>query len=114
MPDATEINNPTWKKLPPLTEELHSGCLICGSKPIELPLTKILAVGFGNVEVTKGSATIWSGDDVRVTLESIELKALEDPDHDYRVRFITPLWEGVWQRQEVGQWLLVWKGPGFA
>ena len=110
MSDAAKVG---WTKLVPLAEPVHSGCLLCGSKPIELPLTKMLCVGFGDVTVSRDEEIIWQGDDDSVTLERFEEMAKLDPDHNWHVTFNAPLWEGIWQRQD-GKWLLVWKGMGFA
>lgn len=104
----------TWEKLPPLTEPVHSGCLNCGSKPITLPLSKQLSVGFGQVRVSRDGETVWSGDDSSVWLRRFEKRAAADPDHDWRVYFLAPLWEGEWQRQGEGQWVAVSRGIGFA
>ncbi len=104
----------SWTKLPPLAEPVHSGCLNCGSKPIRMPLRRILAVGFGSVTITRDGGFIWSGDSEEKTLKEFERRAMLDPDHDWRVEFLTPFWSGVWQRHGLARWNLVIKGEGFA
>ena len=106
----------SWEKLPVIEGGVSSGCLHCGTKPTELPLTKLLAVGFGEVVVTKDRFHVWSegsegGDKL---LEEFEKLAQEDPDHDWRVSFDAPMYSATWQRQGHGKWMLVAKGDGFA
>lgn len=106
----------TWKKLEPLAEKeagFKSGCLNCGPQPVTLPLDAILAVGFGQVTVSKDGDLVWCGDDPTKELSQVEEKAKEDPDHDWRVCFYGPLSESEYQRQD-GNWVLVRKGMGFA
>lgn len=103
-----------WTKLPPLEYGgYRSNCLTGGPQPTELPVSAILAVGFGYVTVSKDGERLWSGDDERVTLRRFERQAAKDPDHDWRVLFYGPLSEPEYQRQD-GKWLLVRKGEGFA
>lgn len=103
-----------WKKLPPYRGSLAKGCLTCGSAHDVLPLNSSLAVGFGLVTVTRDGDVVWQGDDSGVWLRRFERRAAKDPDHDWRVRFDAPLWDGVYQRQGEAHWVLVEKGRGFA
>ena len=91
-----------WTKQPPY--EAHD----------ELPLMAMLSVGFGSVTVTRDDETVWSGDDPRVRLRRFERRAAADLEHDWRVRFDAPLWDGVYQRHGERHWVLIEKGLGFA
>jgi len=103
-----------WTKLPAYEGSRSKGCLHCGSVHEALPLTHPLAVGFGQVTVTRDGEYVWAGDDPSVWLRRFERRAAADPNHDWRVRFDAPLWEGVYQRQGEAYWVLVEKGMGFA
>jgi hypothetical protein len=104
----------SWMKLPPHEGSHSKGCLCCGSVVETLPLSTVLAVGFGMVTVTRDDDVVWAGDDEHVWLRRFERRAQADPDHDWRVRFDAPLWDGVYQRHAEGEWVLVEKGRGFA
>lgn len=110
MPDRPAA----WTKLAPYEGSRSKGCLHCGLAHEALPLTTPLAVGFGQVAVTRDSETVWSGDDPGVWLRRFERRAAADPDHDWRVVFLAPLWDGVYQRHGEAHWVLVEKGMGFA
>jgi len=43
-----------------------------------------------------------------------EERAAKDPDHDWRISFVAPLYEACYQRQGDKHWVLVSKGEGFA
>ena len=102
-----------WTKLPPL-DRPSQGCLFCPPKPVVLPISTPLAVGFGVVCVTRDGETVWAGDDPGVWLWRFEHRAADDPDHDWRVRFHAPLSDNTYQRQGEREWVLVEKGIGFA
>lgn len=102
-----------WTKLPAL-EYSSQGCHCCPRKPVVLPISTPLAVGFGMVEVTRDGELVWSGDDARVWLRRFERRAAVDPDHDWRVQFYAPLSDNTYQRQGEREWVLVEKGQGFA
>lgn len=103
-----------WEKLPPLDGGSGHGCLNCPGKPHALPMSTVLAVGFGMVTVTKGDEVVWVGDDEHRWLRRYERMAAADPDHDWRVEFIGPLSESTYQRQGEREWVLVERGMGFA
>lgn len=98
--------------LPALDQPAYGGCLNCGPRPNVLDLSRRLAVGFGSVEVTRDGQRVWSGDSERKRLAHAELWARETPG-DWRVRFVSPLSETLYQRKADG-WVLVWRGFGFA
>lgn len=91
----------------------HGDCLNCGPSPDELPLAAVLAVGFGAVTVTRNGKLIWQGDDERRTMRWVERKARAAPNFDWRVHFISPMRERLYQRQG-GKWVLIQQGMGFA
>ena len=89
------------------------GCLNCGAPPTTLPPKAVLAVGFGIVSVSRDHNTIWSGDDERMTTYRWTRTAKKEPDHDWRIEFLGPLHEEVYQFQE-GEWVMISPGLGFA
>jgi hypothetical protein len=101
-----------FAKLPPIPGFQH--CNICPPRTEAMPLDAPLAIGFGQVEVTKGDETVWQGDDAGVLLYRFEAEALRDPDHDWRVSIDGPLYSAVYQRHGRGYWVLVERGEGFA
>jgi hypothetical protein len=102
-----------WRKRKPIEEGVSTGCLCCGHKASLLSMDRVLAVGFGMVQVTKGKEPVWSGDDMDKTIREFEERARKEPG-DWRVRFDAPLWNGVWQRHTKDTWVLIEKGQGFA
>jgi len=48
------------------------------------------------------------------TLATYEAEAVLDPDHDWRVLFYGAMHEEEYQRQDVGSWVLIRSGMGFA
>lgn len=104
---------PAWK-VEPLEGGAPSGCLNCPGRPATLEEGAVLAVGFGFVTVSKDGETVWSGDDEIRTIDEFEVMAAADPDHDWRVEFMAPLYEAEYQRQGLGYWVCVRKGMGFA
>lgn len=103
-----------WTKLPAYEGSRTKGCLNCGGVHETLPMSSVLAVGFGIVIVSRDDETVWSGDDPHVWIRRFERRAAADPDHDWRVEFIGPLWDATYQRQGERHWVLVQKGLGFA
>ena len=89
-------------------------CLNCPPRPETMPLTCPLAIGFGTVTVSKDDEVLWSGDDEHVWLRRFENKALKDPDHDWRVKILGPIYECTYQRHDKGEWALIERGEGFA
>ena len=76
----------------------------------------IIAVGFGDATVTRDGEVVYQEnlyDDFHY-LQEFERMASIDPDHDWRVRLRGPLYEEVYQRQGVGEWVLIYDGKGFA
>lgn len=109
----------TWIKETPVSAGTVP-CLICGcGAHASLSMDRLLAVGFGDVSVTKDGELIWSETQVPKDGEfwegkDAEAAALSDPDHDWRVTFIAPLYDSEYQRQGDGHWPLIRKGLGFA
>jgi hypothetical protein len=106
-----------WTKLPPLKGGIM-GCANCGYKPSIAEMERRIAVGFGAATLSKDSEIVWSEDNKEwedcMTVAEAEEMAAADPDHDWRIHLFAPLSEVEYQRQDVGQWVLVKKGMGFA
>ena len=137
----------TWMKQPVWAGPVYMGCVHC-SPMVEnghfCQLDRLLAVGFGDVTVTKDEETLYSectfmqahepsdpggmdddafGEELMdsgenmvdyPTLATYEEQAASDPDHDWRVRFYGPLHEETYQRQGPEAWVLIHSGMGFA
>lgn len=95
--------------------------MICGSGAQDtLPMTAVLAVGFGAVLVICGGKTIYSERDRLAerlplwTAQDAEAAAQKTPRRDWRITFLAPMYEAEYQRQGAAHWVLVRKGPGFA
>lgn len=99
---------PAFSKRP-----VSGGCLSCPPKPAVLPLERVCAVGFGLVCVTRDGETVWAGDSEKKRVAHFELRARETPG-DWRIRFSSALSEVLYQRQGEGDWVLVFRGMGFA
>lgn len=106
-----------WEKLPAV-EVGHVGCLNCGYKHSILPMTSIIAVGFGWASLQKDDEKIYTetddDDDDFMTVENAETLAAADPDHDWRIHLCAPLSERHYQRQGAAHWVLYETGKGFA
>jgi len=78
----------SWEKLPPIAAG-SKGCLCCGELHTSLPMDALLAVGFGDANVTRDGALVYSEEEVRNgtywTAQQAEKLAEEDPDHDWRI-----------------------------
>ena len=101
-----------WYKEP--VDKANVGCLNCGAPPIVMERYRRLSVGFGQVMVTKDDECLWGGDDWDVSAEPYSVMAEQDPDHDWRIYYCSPMYEAEYQRQGEGEWILVKKGEGFA
>jgi len=113
-PAVCAHDRPDWWREPLADRGFRSGCLNCGACPDALPLTTPLCVGFGFVSVTRDGESIWSGDDMGVWLRRFERRAASDPDHDWRVEFVGPMSETIYQRHGTAEWVLIAIGNGFA
>jgi hypothetical protein len=102
----------TFTKLPPVEGFQH--CNVCPPRTQEMPLDAPLAIGFGQVSVTKNDLTIWAGDDDEIRLVRFEQQAKGAPDNDWRVHIDGPLYSATYQRHGEGSWVLVERGEGFA
>ena len=110
----------TFVKQKPIEEnDMHIGCGTCSPVTHILEMGRILAVGFGLCNATKDGVFIYDEQDVEDGQEYpnaqwLESVAKNDPDHDYRVSFYTPLHDEVYQRQGDDYWVMIESGPGFA
>lgn len=79
-------------------------CLTCGCGAHDtMGMERLLAVGFGDVSVTCDGRRVYSENEVKNEEfwigQNAEAAANSDPNHDWRVHFIAPLYEAVYQRQ---------------
>ncbi len=106
-----------WEKLP-IVEGRSSACACCGFKPTQACMGMMIAVGFGDANVTKNGEVVYSEsrtDEGEYWLvEDAENAAMLDPDNDWRIRLRGPLSDWEYQRQGPKEWLLVHRGNGFA
>jgi len=91
-----------------------------------MPMDALLGVGFGDVTVTRDNEYVWSETNAVHKAERLkrdpmlwqgkdaEEAAAKDPNHDWRVHFVAPLYEALYQRQGKEHWVLVERGEGFA
>ena len=81
-----------------------------------------IAVGFGSALVVKDGEIIYHERDYRHdetynpiwTVADAEKEAVKAPNHDWRIVIESALWDGEYQRQGIGKWVLVKEGEGFA
>jgi hypothetical protein len=107
----------SWTKEPPYTGDIHQGCLNCPPVLPIAPMNMLIGVGFGYAAVTRDKKVIYQekyGDDNIPTLQKFEDMAEKDPDHDWRVILNAPLRGRTYQRQGVGEWVLIESNSGFA
>lgn len=108
-----------YEKLPGI-EGGRGGCACCGYQYQHLPMSSLIAVGFGVAQVTKNGQVVYDEldyieDEERIwTAQDAEDIAKKDPDNDWRIRLEAPLSERHYQRQGDGLWVLYKKGIGFA
>jgi hypothetical protein len=109
----------SYKKMTPIASK-HVGCLNCDRPYSELPMTAIIAVGFGDATVTlhghkvyNEHETLQEGNEIW-TVADAETEALKQPDQDWRIHLIGPLSERHYQRQGEAKWVLYEEGIGFA
>lgn len=106
-----------WKKENPIDQkEMHIGCLNCSPVTHKLDMKRILAVGFGEVTVTRDGYCMYSESecDVHPIAQFYEDEAAKYPDHDWRIHFFAPLHEEEYQRHGPENWVMISSGPGFA
>ena len=108
----------SWEKLEPIKATI-SGCVTCGTLVEKAPMDMVIAVGFGDAQVTKDGETIYSELDHQDdwnklwTFQDAENAAKKDPDHDWRVVMDGPLRGRTFQRHGDGEWVLVAENNGF-
>ena len=93
------------------------GCLCCGYQHAILPMTAIIAVGFGSATLEKNNELIYSEpqySEEYMSVEEAEQIAIKETDNDWRIHLIAPLSERHYQRQGNNHWVLYEKGQGFA
>lgn len=114
-----------WIKLPAI--EGRTACYTCGCGSHDiLEMDRLLVVGFGDVSVKKNGLTVWSEMDAMHESErenkdptlweakDAEKIAKDDPDNDWRIHFLAPMYEAEYQRQGEAHWVLISRGEGFA
>lgn len=112
----------SFEKLPAIQGSVS--CLTCGCGAHEtLEMGRVLAVGFGDVVATRDGITIYSESEAERNgaewedywnTQKVEDVAKTDPNHDWRINFMAPLYGAEYQRQGDGHWVLVRKDQGFA
>lgn len=106
-----------WKKLPAYEGKVHQGCSACGPVEEIASLDMVVAVGFGCAMVTCGKEVVFMekpNDENFRTLAEFEEMAMKNPNHSWLVTLQGPLRGRVYQRQDVGKWVLIKSNPGFA
>lgn len=81
-----------------------------------LPGNFTIAVGFGSAVVLRDGEAVYEevdGEDP-ITVAAAEDMAARDPDHDWRIFLVAPLYEAEFQRHAPGRWLPISRGRGFA
>ncbi len=108
-------------KVSPYTGDVHRGCLCCAPIEAKAPMGMLIGVGFGQAQVLKDGVVVFDENEVPVETEEdyhylyeFEDMALLDPDHDWRVILHAPLRSREYQRHDVGTWMLIKSGEGFA
>ena len=107
----------SFEKLPAVKGSV--ACLTCGAgAKSDIEMDTVIAVGFGFAGYSKDGKELWSegrsdGSEYP-TVATVEKLAKEAPDHDWRIYFFGPMWEGEYQRQGKGVWVLIKEGQGFA
>jgi hypothetical protein len=101
-------------------KDLHLGCLNCSTAALQAPMSMLICVGFGSAVVTKDGETVYDGErDLHdgkepKTVRDIELMAVDDPDHDWRIIKDGPLHGETFQRHGVDNWVCIESNQGFA
>lgn len=105
----------------------RTACAFCGCGAHDtFPEDGLVAVGFGTASLTKDGEEVWSEqsenhkaeqekrDPLYLEGKDCEEMAAKDPDHDWRIEIMAPLYEATYQRQGEKHWVLVQRGEGFA
>jgi hypothetical protein len=82
----------------------------------------VIAVGFGEAYLELNGQTIWREQDVKnpigwesfLTCRQAESLAASNPEGDWRIHLVGPLYEVHYQRQSSNRWVLYSEGAGFA
>lgn len=109
-----------WIKAPAFTGTIHQGCLCCPPVEPKAPMNMLIAVGFGEATVRRDGEVVLDGENMPedatdyYTLKDAEKLAAADPHHDWRVTLFAPMRGRVYQRHDVGTWVLIESNNGFA
>jgi hypothetical protein len=108
----------SWKKAEPWAGTIQQGCLHAPVVEKVASLDLLIAVGFGDAQVTRDGTVVYSemdaADESFHYLREFEALAKLDPDHDWRVLLDAPLRSEEYQRHGDDQWVLINSGMGFA
>lgn len=113
------MGDSTWTKLPAINEVVQP-CLCCPPRLPKADLKMSISIGMGSAYVTKDDKQVYDGETAfqagkrPLTLQAFENRARKDPDHDWRVYIMGPMYEVEYQRQGEDTWVLVRRGDGFA
>lgn len=80
-------------------------------------MTTLLAVGYGDCRVFRDDEAVYSealAGEEYWTVQDAENVAAADPDHDWQIEFMAPLWDATYRRQGPGEWTEISRGKGFA
>jgi hypothetical protein len=104
----------------PIVEGGGNPCFNCPPIPTQAPMSKVVAVGFGEAAVYRDGVRVIDGeerirnDEELLTFGDVEEMAIHDPVHDWRIVLNGPLHGETYQRQGPGVWLCVERNDGFA
>lgn len=109
----------SWTKLEPIDPKIRD-CLTCGTLVQELSMDEEISVGFGFANVTKDGEIIYDEAEAELsggkiwTVQDAENEAAKDQNHDWRINLIGGMRGRVFQRHDVGKWVLVKENYGIA
>jgi hypothetical protein len=79
------------------------------------PLDTVIKVGFGTAQITKNGKIYYDGekDEEDKTLEYFEEVARQETG-SWKLVMEAPLWDAIWERQDINKWVCIKAGQGFA
>lgn len=113
----------------PIVEGGNNPCGCCPPILTQVPMTKVIAVGFGAAQVYRDDEFFADGETGIMRRNGIvehfepwlltfgdieEIAAAEEGEHDWRIMLHGPLHGETYQRQGVGVWLCIERNEGFA
>ncbi len=111
----------------PAVDARPNPCLCCPPIRDTLPMSAVVAVGFGDASLTRDGEVLYSeghagfADETAhirkhddLTVEQAEIIALSNEDADWRIHLHGPMHGEVYQRQGRELWVLVEQDRGFA